>query len=38
MLANGSSKSHKVKIEKLEEQIMKIQDEFNQERDAGRKL
>ena len=26
MLANGSSKSHKVKIEKLEEQIMKIQD------------
>ena len=38
MLANGNSKSHKVKIEKLQEQIMKIQDEFNQERDAGRKL
>lgn len=38
MLANGSSKSQKVKIDKLEEQIMKIQDELNQERDIGRKL
>ena len=38
MLANGSSKSQKVKIDKLEEQIMKIQDELNQQRDIGRKL
>ena len=38
MLANGGMKSQKVQVEKLEEQIVKLQNELGQERDSVRKL